>query len=307
MDYNIYHARLASSYLDIKDKKVLVVGCNRGKEVGYFIEFGAQEVWGIDLIDEIGEEFAHDKAKYFQMSAEKMDIPDNTFDLVYSFATMEHVINIEHAFSEMVRVTKPEGIIYSLAAPLWYSRQGHHKSDIFDIDKYPWIHIRFTKEEIKAKCKAGEIAYPDWVADINVHIDYMMDPRFFNFRPAKDYINICNQLEEIEIIQNDLGFEKEYYLALLTLDDFKDLSDNGISSVDLLGLTHTFVGQKQKTVKSKITAREENSDKYVVLRKKFRKAKEELRQAKDAIQAMESSKFWKLRSIWFGFKKRVGL
>lgn len=33
----------------------------------------------------------------------------------------------------------------------------------------------------------------------------------------------------------------------------------------------------------------------------------ELEQTQDVIKAMETSKFWKLRTTWFSFKKMVGL
>lgn len=245
MDYNAYHVETASSYLELENKKVLVVGCNRGKEVAYFVDLDVEEVWGIDLIDEIGESFQHEKAQYFKMSAEAMEFPDESFDFVFCFATMEHVINIDKAFPEMVRVTKQQGIIYCVAAPLWNSRQGHHRSNVFDVDKYPWIHLRFTKEEIIAKCKSGEITYPDGVDDVDAIIEFMMDPRFFNCTPAKEYIDVCNQLDAVEIIRNDLDLEKEHYLALLTVEDFKLLLNNGFNASELLAMTHTFIARKK--------------------------------------------------------------
>jgi SAM-dependent methyltransferase len=71
------------------------------------------------------------RVSYLRSSAERIAVRDNTYDLVYSYATMEHVPDIEAAFREFVRVTQPGGIIYSLAAPLWNSRFGRHKGGIF--------------------------------------------------------------------------------------------------------------------------------------------------------------------------------
>ncbi|MGF1500167.1 MAG: methyltransferase domain-containing protein [Elainellaceae cyanobacterium] len=314
MDYVKYHIKDANSYLNVEGKKVLVVGCNRGEEVAHFVELNAKEVWGLDVVDEIGENFKHEKAKYVQMSAEEMDISDNTFDLVYSCATMEHVKNIEKAFPEMVRVAKPRGVIYSVSAPLWNSREGHHKSNIFDVNKYPWIHLRFTKDELKAKCRAGEISYPAWVTNIESHIEYMMDPRFFNRRPAKDYVNICEALKSVRIIRNGLSLQQEYYLALLTLGELKELLEGGLNSVELLALTHTFIGEKQQLTEPESgfselqpgdsLDRERSDDQHARLKKRLRKKKAELRQAQEKIQEMENSKFWKLRNIWMDLRRR---
>ncbi|MEA5600743.1 methyltransferase, partial [Nostoc sp. UHCC 0252] len=39
----------------------------------------------------------------------------------------------------------------------------------------------------------------------------------------------------------------------------------------------------------------------------LQQAQSEWRQTQDMIQAMETSKFWKLRQIWFQFKRTIGL
>lgn len=150
-DYNLMHAKWAASYVTIKKAKVLVVGCNTGGDCRNLVELGSREVWGVDVVDEIGRDFSHRKVRYLRASVEAMDIPDNSFDLVFSFATMEHVPDIGKGFSEMARVTRPRGVIYSVAAPLWNSPYGHHKPDLFQ-PKHPWIHLLLDKDAIYALC-----------------------------------------------------------------------------------------------------------------------------------------------------------
>ncbi|MBT9313002.1 class I SAM-dependent methyltransferase [Leptothoe kymatousa] len=245
MDYNKYHAEIANSYLDVALKEVLVVGCNRGKDVRYFIDFGAQTVCGVDVIDDIGSEYAHENVEYHKISVEGLSFQDNLFDLVYCFATMEHVPNIQRGFSEMVRVTKPGGVIYCVASPLWNSRQGHHYSHVFDIQKYPWLHLRMNKEEIKQGCHNGTIEYPRHMTNINSNIDYMMDAKNFNFSFAKEYIDICNQFLNVDIIRNDLDSEPEECLDYLSEDKLDKLMQKGLDSTELLALTHTFIATKK--------------------------------------------------------------
>ena len=311
MDYNSYHADIANNYLNVTEKKVLVVGCNRGKDVSYFVEFGAKEVVGIDIMDEVGKEYTHEKAKYYQMSAENMDIKDNSFDLVYCFATMEHIPNIEKAFSEMVRVAKAEGIIYCVASPLWNSRQGHHYSHIFDIEKYPWIHLTLTKEQIKDECNNGKIVYPDWINNIDNHIDYILDSQDFNRSAAQDYIKICHELENIEIIRNDLDLEPEYYLGLLSVNDFKKLLEKKINSTELLALTHTFIARKKELKALQNSTGEgqafNKTNTFQSTKIELQEMENKLEKAYQEIAAMKTSKFWKLRSFWFKLKKKLGL
>lgn len=126
-----YHTRIAASHIRQPLARVLVVGCNTGRECAAFVDLGALQVDGLDIVENTGRDFTHARVSYLRSSAERIAVRDNTYDLVYSYATMEHVPDIEAAFREFVRVTQPGGIIYSLAAPLWNSRFGRHKGGIF--------------------------------------------------------------------------------------------------------------------------------------------------------------------------------
>lgn len=209
-DYNLMHAKWAASYVSIKKAKVLVIGCNTGGDCRNLIELGAREVWGVDVVDGIGRDFPHRQVRYLQTSVEAMDIPDNSFDLVFSFATMEHVPDIRKGFSEMARVTRPGGIIYSIAAPLWNSPYGHHKPDLFQ-PNYPWIHLLLDRDEICDLCEREQIQPADGL-DIRFHIDYMLNPEFFNMTPAKYYIEACANIHSFNIIRNDCDRLPDNYL-----------------------------------------------------------------------------------------------
>ena len=244
-DYVQYHVHQAARHLtDARGKRVLVVGCNQGREVSLFLDAGAREVWGIDVIDDVGVDYPREGARYLQMSAEAMDLEDGMFEIVFCLATMEHISRPEAAFPEISRVTAPEGFLYVLSAPLWHSRQGHHKGDIFDVGRYPWIHLRFDAEVLKEMCEDGEIDYPSSVEDIALHIDYMMSSEHFNKRPARDYVRICSELEELVIERNDLDLEPESVLELLPADDRTRLIDQVGAAIELRAATHALVAWK---------------------------------------------------------------
>lgn len=245
-DYLPYHVDQAVRHVaDARGKRILVVGCNRGREVGLFLDAGAREVWGIDVMDEIGVDYPHERARYLKMSAEAMDLDDGMFEVVFCLATMEHVSRPEAAFPEIGRVAAPGGFLYVVSAPLWHSRQGHHKSDIFDVDRYPWIHLRFDAEALKRMCADGEIEYPGSVENIAGHVDYMMSPSYLNQRPARDYVRICSELKDVVVERNDLDLEPESVVELLPDDVRAELVDRVGGGIELRALTHTLIATKR--------------------------------------------------------------
>lgn len=238
-DYNLMHVKWAASYVPIKKSKVLVVGCNVGGDCLNFIELGAPEVWGVDVVDEVGRDFLHPKVRYLQTSVEAMDFPDNSFDLVFCFATMEHVPDIGKGFPEMARVTRLGGVIYSVASPLWHSPYGHHKPDIFQPD-HPWIHLLLDRGSIYALCEREGIVPADG-AGIRHHVDYMLNPEYFNMTPARRYIEVCAALKSFNVIRNGCDCLPESYLSA---EIEKELAAKGYSREELLSVTHVFIGQK---------------------------------------------------------------
>jgi ubiquinone/menaquinone biosynthesis C-methylase UbiE len=240
-DYNAINVLQALEFIDVKDKKVLVVGCNTGKDCSYFITAGAKEIHGVDVLENTGSEYKHRKVAYHKESAEKMDsLPDNYFDLVFCFATMEHVLDIAAAFREMERVCKKGGIVYSVASPLWYSAYGNHREDFFK--DYPWIHLCLSSEEIKnwfLKNMAEKM--PDTAREIDRHIKYLFESgtEMFNKRKPSEYLDACNDLG-MEIIVNEVEKNPSHVLT----NEVKDRLAPMFSEDDLLGVTHRFVGRK---------------------------------------------------------------
>jgi SAM-dependent methyltransferase len=238
-DYNRYSANIAASYHPVRGQRVLLVGCNRGEDCRHFVEFGAASVVGLDVIKEIGANFVHDIVSYPRASAEAMPFHDSEFDLIYSFATMEHVFDIESAFGEMVRVCRPGGLVYSHASSLWNTRHGPHWGNAFD--DYPWIHLRLEPARIIAFSEKRHKETPDAQYLSPEQIKYMTDIRFFNKRPCRDYLAICGDLRDVEIIRNDIEEENGNDVDE---DVVNMLKAKGYDRRELFGLTHIFIAKK---------------------------------------------------------------
>lgn len=194
----------------------------------------------MDICSNIGADYQHKKVTYHQISAENMQgINSENYDLVYCLATLEHVSNIELALKEMVRVTKRDGIIFTFSAPLWHSSQGHHKQIFFK--EYPWIHLRMNELDIVDYCKRNNIIDTNNLIDMEYHVKYMLNHKYFNKISAKKYIDTCNNLEHIVIIKNQLSFSNE---KELTSEIYSELEQKGYTRDELLASSHFFVARR---------------------------------------------------------------
>lgn len=90
--------------------RILVVGCGSGLEAGMLARALGAETIGIDICDNFA--FDHEGAApaiLRVMDARAVDLPDASFDLVYSFHALEHIPAPERALAEMARVLRPGG------------------------------------------------------------------------------------------------------------------------------------------------------------------------------------------------------
>lgn len=60
--------------------------------------------------------------------AENLPFPDNTFDVVFSFAVLEHVVDIDKAMAESIRVLKPGGLLLANMPNYNSFYEGHYNT-----------------------------------------------------------------------------------------------------------------------------------------------------------------------------------
>ncbi len=75
---------------------------------------------------------------------------NDSYDLVYSFATFEHVLDPGAALNEIVRVTRPGGLIYISANPLYWSPWGLHA---FPCLRMPYPQMLFSRDFVDRKIR----------------------------------------------------------------------------------------------------------------------------------------------------------
>ena len=157
-------------------RTVLEVGSDRGGHALALAEQGAESVEGIDTAaygarqrgdGQVTSErlktqrLAWDAtrsfmARHFQQNDvlrvqfRDLDVAEltdtETFDIVFSWETLEHVSNPKKAFENIARALKPGGITFHEYNP-FFSVDGGHSACTLD---FPWGHVRLSEPDIKA-------------------------------------------------------------------------------------------------------------------------------------------------------------
>ena len=109
-----WHIPAAAGFTHTKDLDVLEIGCGLGTDAAQFAQAGARYT-GIDLTD-AAVNLARRRFELFNLpgsfrvaDAERLDFPDNTFDLVYSHGVLHHTPDTAAAVREIHRVLRPGG------------------------------------------------------------------------------------------------------------------------------------------------------------------------------------------------------
>lgn len=99
---------------------VLDVGCGNGRDVARLMELVGPtgEVWGVDnsavMINDA--KAAHPRGLFVEGDVNRLPFQDNFFDAVRAERVLMHQDDPFHCFGEMLRVTKPGGIVLAMDA-----------------------------------------------------------------------------------------------------------------------------------------------------------------------------------------------
>ncbi len=178
-----------------KGKRVLELGCGIGSVAPLLVQNGAT-VLGIDISDgaiKVAIEDAKNNGlqniSYEVMDAEKLQIPDNHFDLVCGVAILHH-LDLEAAMNELNRVTKPDG------KAVFIEPLGHNP--FINLFRKLTPHLRtkdehpLTSKEIKSVLSLYKVSKSQYF--------YLISPfaiplkGTFLFAPAVKFLNRLDQL-----------------------------------------------------------------------------------------------------------------
>lgn len=96
----------------LHDKKCLEVGCGRGAFQDVVADYT-----GVDISEAVANKL---HKPFYRCSATELPLKDRSFDVIWTYAVLEHIREPEKAMKEMRRVLKHNGFL--LLAPAWQCR-----------------------------------------------------------------------------------------------------------------------------------------------------------------------------------------
>jgi malonyl-CoA O-methyltransferase len=129
IDPRIQHVQVILKFFgDLADKRVLDVGCGKGRFARVLRERNPDaEVWGLDISEEM---LRYVPAGIHTRAGSMTELPfaDSTFDCAYATESLEHAVDYARAVDEICRVVKPGGklVIIDKNAEQWGRLQTPH-------------------------------------------------------------------------------------------------------------------------------------------------------------------------------------
>jgi SAM-dependent methyltransferase len=116
--------RMVRRFVDLDGAAILDVGCGIGTYVRAFRAF-SDDVHGLEAEPDRVAEASRELPDVVLGVGEALPYPDDRFDLVFSNEVIEHVDDDRTTAAEMVRVTKPGGMIVVFAPNRLYPFETH--------------------------------------------------------------------------------------------------------------------------------------------------------------------------------------
>jgi ubiquinone/menaquinone biosynthesis C-methylase UbiE len=148
--YRTVHPRVLEELLNSginSDSKVLEVGCGTGNYIIYIESIVGCQCWGIDVSKEMLEKAKErsKKVNFLIGRAEKLEFPEDFFDLVFSVNVIHHITARREYFKEAYRVIKAKGKVCTVTDSEWILRNRQPLTVYFpetlevDLKRYPKI------------------------------------------------------------------------------------------------------------------------------------------------------------------------
>ena len=190
-------ARTVLSYMlgdsPLLDGRVLDVGCGDGiTDLGMFLRRRPERLVGIDPFhgyerllevaraNHLPIERLPEGLEFLPADANSIPFPDDHFDVVVSWGSLEHIAGGYHAaLDEIRRVLRPDGLLFAHPG-LYYSDIGNHLGEFAFARDEPYVHLKKDPETLKRLVlssepdrmdRSGHVATPaeywQWYTELN--------------------------------------------------------------------------------------------------------------------------------------------
>lgn len=193
---------------NLKNMKVLDLGCGEGESLEYLYKKGATQIWGIDISEEqiikARKRFPLCKDHFYvSLMENEIDIPTNYFDYIISIFSIGYTSDLSSTLKNAYKYLKSDGsMIISWTPPFYYC--------LDMIEDKVIINKSYFNENIEVITKG-----PDKVnlAQKNLMISTIVNTA----KDAGFYVDIM--LEEETILKNDVnGYKSTFWRKEKTIN-----------------------------------------------------------------------------------------
>lgn len=125
--YQIEEFEKFSDRIDVRGKRVLEIGSDYHlSSARLFMANGADSVVCTNFGEWVSDEPMPEGVEFRAGDASDIELPDQSVDVVYGIAVIEHIPDLERLCKAIKRILKPDGIAYLQGCPMWAGSIGHH-------------------------------------------------------------------------------------------------------------------------------------------------------------------------------------
>lgn len=139
--------------------RVLDAGARDGWTVALFGQLGFAHTKGVELVDPLVQHAQQQGREVTKGDIQNLhEIENDTYDLVFCRHTLEHTMDPRKAMQELVRVCRPDGLIY-VALPLERKAHGKHTTAIPNLRLFKQLAdgLAVAVEELHYSSRTGRI------------------------------------------------------------------------------------------------------------------------------------------------------
>lgn len=223
---------------DIKNKKILEIGGDLSYSVAsYLVNNGAKHVTSINIDSKFPTKEISNKISAKNLSATELTkyYNEETFDVVFGVAILEHIDNTSLLLKQIYSVLKKNGLVLLQGGPIWTCSIGHHvwvncNENIYRFNnqtKNPipnWYHLLLSPDKMKTFLVDKQNILPEHADKI---VSYIYDGRDLSRIGYADLLEVFDksQFKILEVLQR-YGAKPDYKILNKLNNIFSDKQHN---------------------------------------------------------------------------------
>ena len=131
--------------IELRNKDVMDFGCGLGGKSRMILGQGVHHLYAVDLSAEdltvasmyLADYVGQGIASLVQGQSMRIDLPDDSIDVILALDVLEHIEHLQQVFNEMLRILHPNGVLFFKYQP-FEAPFAHHAARVLLV---PWCHL----------------------------------------------------------------------------------------------------------------------------------------------------------------------